>query len=95
MAILYLKRPISAPKITWMVFIVVSFLDLHGSGIAYQSEKVLITHMASDCVGLAGRMVGPGDTQDIGSNSSPEPELIAYSSLDIIKGQPYQEAVWR
>ena len=40
-------------------------------------------------------MVGPGDTQDAGSNSSPEPELIVYSSLDIIKGQPYQEAVWR
>jgi hypothetical protein len=95
MAVVYLKGPICAPKIIWMAFIVVSFLDLHGSRIAYSSEKLLITHMASDCVGLVGRMVGPGDTQDTGSNSSPEPELIVYSSLDIIKGQPYQEAVWR
>ena len=35
MAVVYLKGPICAPKIIWMAFIVVSFLDLHGSGIAY------------------------------------------------------------
>jgi len=33
--IVCLKGPVSAPKIIWMAFIVVSFIDLHGSGIAY------------------------------------------------------------
>ena len=35
MAVVYLKRPISAPKIIWMVFIVVSLESSHNSGIAY------------------------------------------------------------
>jgi len=40
-------------------------------------------------------MPGPGDTQDTGSNTSPEAELLVYQSLDIIKDQIYQETGWR
>ena len=35
MGIVYFKEPISALKIIWMVFIVVSLVGLHARGIAY------------------------------------------------------------